>query len=204
MAATCWGLLLASALLLVASTLDLVGGQSNGDNVCTNHTDCYPPSFSNNSSVPTTLVECVESSCQCRDCFIRNASSGRCEVDEPCQQYDIALGECEDDRLSQRVAFLLSIFLSSTGAANFYIERFEFAVPQLLILVIVIVCAIVSKILQQFKERHNNCLAITSWITVIIVIVATLTIVAWWIADLVIFVQNDRSDGDDCPLDEDL
>ena len=31
--------------------------------------------------------------------------------------------DCQDDRPSQLTAFLLSFFLSSTGAANFYIGR---------------------------------------------------------------------------------
>lgn len=48
-------------------------------------------------------------------------STGRCRV---CSDYPFLNDECgTDNRQSQLTAFLLSFFLSSTGAANFYIGR---------------------------------------------------------------------------------
>ena len=38
-------------------------------------------------------------------------------------RYDRLDFECEDNRPKQLTAFLLALFLSSTGAANFYIGR---------------------------------------------------------------------------------
>ena len=54
----------------------------------------------------------------------RMASNGTC-VNVECKDvhYDQEDLECIDNRPKQLVAFLLSIFLSSCGAANFYIGR---------------------------------------------------------------------------------
>ncbi len=171
---------------------------------CINSTDCYPPGLPGGISIPESLVVCAEASCVCRDCFELNATSGLCQVDEPCQSYDIASQECDDDRRSQKIAFLLSVFLSCTGAANFYIERLELAIPQLLLLVVLFVCALVAKILHQFADREKLWLTVTAWVSAIVAILAAFTMLAWWIADMVIFLMNDRDDGDDCPLDGDL
>ena len=61
--------------------------------------------------------------CVCNECFMEDDSSGRCAT---CSEYlySINLTRCGvDNRPSQLTAFLLSLFLSSTGAANFYIGR---------------------------------------------------------------------------------
>lgn len=168
---------------------------------CSNNTDCYPPGL---RAIPDSLVECEAASCVCRSCFELNETSGRCQVDEPCQSYDDASRECDDDRRSQKIAFLLSVFLSCTGAANFYIERLELALPQLFILILLIVCSVLAKLFQHFADREKLCLTVTAWVTAIVAILAAFTTLAWWIADMVIFLQNDREDGDDCPLDSDL
>ena len=61
--------------------------------------------------------------CLCNDCF-EEASNGTCiEVECEDWRYDQQQLECDDDRPKQLTAFLLSFFLSSTGAANFYIGR---------------------------------------------------------------------------------
>ena len=48
---------------------------------------------------------------------------------------------CDDERRSQLVAFLLSIFLSGVGAANFYIGQNGLAGGQLAILAVLILVA---------------------------------------------------------------
>ena len=60
--------------------------------------------------------------CVCNDCFMR-ATNGTCRL---CQDYLYSDGQQQcvtDNRPSQLTAFLLSLFLSSTGAANFYIGQ---------------------------------------------------------------------------------
>lgn len=52
-----------------------------------------------------------------------NDSTGQCRV---CSDYSYRSNRSEcgtDNRQSQKTAFLLSLFLASTGAANFYIGR---------------------------------------------------------------------------------
>ena len=46
-------------------------------------------------------------------------------MDVECEDWTYNQNErkCDDDRPKQLTAFLLSLFLSSTGAANFYIGR---------------------------------------------------------------------------------
>ncbi len=52
-----------------------------------------------------------------------NGSTGLCSVCSD-YMYSPSLGQCSNDRRpSQLTAFLLSLFVSSTGAANFYIGR---------------------------------------------------------------------------------
>ena len=48
----------------------------------------------------------------------------RCEVNRnACNRYLTDTQECGDDRKSQKTALLLSVFLSASGAANFYIGQ---------------------------------------------------------------------------------
>lgn len=87
---------------------------------CQTNADCLPSGVSNISS---DLVSCVAGQCLCMDCFMSDDDSGRCRRcnDYP---YDPVLRICgRDDRPRQLTAFLLSLFLSSTGAANFYIGQ---------------------------------------------------------------------------------
>ena len=61
--------------------------------------------------------------CYCNDCF-DTGSYGTC-VDAECKDwhYNQEYLECDDNRPRQLTAFLLSFFISLTGAANFYIGR---------------------------------------------------------------------------------
>ena len=66
----------------------------------------------------TMIDECV-----CRDCYMLDGQSGRCTL---CSDYQASstTGQCgTDNRPRQLTAFLLSLFLSGTGAANFYIGQ---------------------------------------------------------------------------------
>ena len=86
---------------------------------CTMNSDCYPSQF---SIVPTVLIECSGGQCLCRECF--TLSNATCAVDSCLDYfYNQTIQECVDNRPSQLAAFLLSFFLSATGAANFHIDR---------------------------------------------------------------------------------
>jgi len=171
---------------------------------CTVSTDCYPPNFPLNATLPETYILCRSSECVCEQCFVPNQTSGRCQVDEPCQRYSVVNQQCVDDRRSQRTALLLSVFLSIAGVANFYIGRIEYAIPQLLLLVPLIAGVITSLYLRRFKDRDNVLVAVLSFVSAVTVVLVVLIILAWWIADVVIFAQNSRLDEDGCPLANDI
>ena len=66
----------------------------------------------------------VGGACECRQCFFRDSDSGKCTT---CEDYPYISSSrmCgSDNRQKQSTAILLSLFLSSTGAANFYIESY--------------------------------------------------------------------------------
>lgn len=176
---------------------------------CTQAVQCHPIGFAAGGvTVPPSLVNCSAGECVCNECFYFDSTSNRCAVDAPCRTYDTEEGTCKDHRRSQRTAFVLSVILSSTGAANFYIARYELAVPQLLVLLVLIIASCTGRLVQQFSEdktrTENVCVFCTAIVSLIIAVVAALIIVTWWIADMVIFIRNTRTDGDDCPLRENL
>jgi hypothetical protein len=75
--------------------------------------------------VTAYIMCCVgERKCECNDCFMLDPGSGKCFN---CSDYfyNVVNDSCATDfRQDQRRAFVLSFFLSSTGAANFYIESY--------------------------------------------------------------------------------
>ena len=86
---------------------------------CNVTSDCYPSSV---TIVPTVLIECSGGRCVCNECFERD--NGTCALNScPSYLYNQTIRECVDNRPSQLTTFLLSFFLSSTGAANFHIDR---------------------------------------------------------------------------------
>ena len=90
--------------------------------LCTFSSDCYPAGL-NGSSVPTKFINCSNQKCVCSDCFYAANSYKSCAY-QRCWEYDKTAQTCNDLRKDQRTAFLLSVFLSALGAANFYIEQY--------------------------------------------------------------------------------
>ena len=169
---------------------------------CTDQMDCLPEELSN-ASVASALVSCTAGECSCSSCFMRNGTSNTCYVQPPCTDYNTQTSSCVDTRQSQLTAFLLSFFLSWTGAANFYINQLGLAIPQLLIGILACCLGFIARIVQSVckdgEERNIFqvlCLCFLCIPTLLIPFIQ----LAWWIADLVIFVQNSRPDGRGCPL----
>lgn len=80
--------------------------------------------YNNNVCNWPILLYILTGSCVCSDCFMLDGQ-GQCSstlcID---YQYNNGSGVClPDNRPSQLTAFLLSLFLSSTGAANFFIGQ---------------------------------------------------------------------------------
>ena len=178
--------------------------------MCASQEECVPDEFRNSTGVPTgvptNLVDCIFGECICQDCFMVaevGSDVGRCTLRE-CREY--TRNGCEDDRRSQLTALLLSIFLSGVGAANFYIDRDGLAAGQLVLFLIILFssCAICFPLCciccGKDSEKKGILISIYFCLITIITILASLAQTAWWIADLVIFANNDREDGDSCPL----
>ena len=86
----------------------------------------------------------------CSDCFVRLHDV--CSVAE-CHSYQPSELECEDKRRSQKTAFLLSVFLSSVGAANFYIADHKIGKPAYIFTTFVLVLLLVYRIAGKFGEN---------------------------------------------------
>ena len=182
--------------------------------MCSNQTDCKPPSLSN-VPIPTDLISCQGGSCVCRQCFGRNSNNNTCRELAPCQRYNTVTLSCDDERRSQLVAMLLSLFLSEVGAANFYIARNDLAGGQLAIFLMSFLVICIASCPCCFlccckddsgeKTAFGFCLYIIAIVIgVVLALICALMMLAWWIADLVIFVQNTRLDGQNCMLRRDL
>ena len=139
----------------------------------------------------TGVCDCINSTC-----FILDASSNCCQLD-PCYRYLLDTGECEPLSKNRITAILLSVFLINFGAANFYIERYELAIPQIILGLFLCFFQVGSCAVAKTRDDDTSipciiCCSINSLLS--------LLFFAWWIADLVIFISNTRDDGRMCPL----
>ena len=91
-------------------------------NLCNTTDDCYPADLIVHQ-VPAVYINCSDNKCVCTGCFYSTNGYKSCGY-KRCWQYVAATHTCEDLRKDQRTAFLLSLFLSFVGAANFYIEQY--------------------------------------------------------------------------------
>ena len=171
---------------------------------CSDQTDCLPQSYINTTIVPLNVIDCISGQCICRDCF-EVSGSGGCTLRE-CRSYTVTDG-CEDDRRSQLIALLLSIFLAEVGAANFYIERNGLAAGQLVLFLIILLsscaacCPLCCICCSSESKSTGIFLSVYFCLLTVLIVLASLAQTAWWIADLVIFANNDRDDGDGCMLE---
>ena len=105
---------------------------------CSNNIDCLAENVT--SIVPSRYVECDGGVCVCTECFERD-DNGTCSIVSPgCYYFENS--ECVDNRRSQLVAFLLSLFLGEVGAANFYIGQNGLGAGQLVLFLstFIIIC----------------------------------------------------------------
>ena len=132
------------------------------------------------------------------ECFYYKSSTNFCQL-RNCWRFSAgnSSGECRQDLRRRTVALLLSIFLINFGAANFYIERYDLAVPQIILGLLLCFfqcgsCAVVRKRDDDTSPLCIFCCSVNSFLS--------LLFFAWWLADLIIFARNSRDDGDGCPL----
>lgn len=146
---------------------------------------------------------CTNGTCSCNDslpegCFEYSNSSNTCVLTE-CAVFLNGTEVCRIGRKSRTTALLLSIFLINFGAANFYVERYDFAVAQIVLGLLVCVLQFgacgATCARSDSDETSKPCIVLCSLNAVF-----SIAVFCWWIADLVIFSLNDRNDGDGCPL----
>lgn len=130
------------------------------------------------------------------DCFYYDAPDNFCRVRD-CWHFSNSSGECSEGPRERIVALLLSIFLINFGAANFYIERFDLAVPQIILGLMLCFfqfgsCAVASRRDDDTSKICIFCCSVNSFLSILFF--------SWWLADLIIFAMNSRDDGDGCPL----
>uniref|UniRef100_A0A1X7TA79 Uncharacterized protein n=1 Tax=Amphimedon queenslandica TaxID=400682 RepID=A0A1X7TA79_AMPQE len=101
-------------------------------NYCIQDKDCNPQIFNNQNL--SQYVQCShEGLCQCSSCFILNTTRNQCYTLPGCTLYDNVTRTCYDIRKRRTIAIIYAAALAIGGAANFYIERWELAIPQALI-----------------------------------------------------------------------
>ena len=160
--------------------------------------DCDSGNFSC-SEYPSVGL-CVNGSCYCNEttlgeCFFIS-SMNTCNL-TTCYHYIPEEMMCRKGTKSRTIAILLSVFLINFGAANFYIERFELAIPQIVMGLLLCFFQFGSCAVAAARDDDTSlpciiCCSLNSLIS--------LLFLAWWIADLVIFVTNTRTSRDGCPL----
>ena len=169
---------------------------------CVNHASCAPEELAN-QNISLSLIECAsDGQCICHDCFTLDSTINRCAVNPPCTNYDNYTHNCIDNRRSQLMAFLLASFLTISGAANFYIDRLEYAIPQLFIGITFTVLACLAHCLKvALEENENQKLIFISWSVMgILLVIFGLMLASWWLADLILFGTNKQVDGNGCQL----
>ena len=184
-------------LLLAAVACQAVGDDPTRDCSLRPGQSCYMDATSVGECNVTTGMCLCDVQPELGDCFILNSSSNYC-IDNPSICYNSHKnGTCRVGRRSRTVAILLSIFLLNFGAANFYIEQFALAIPQIILGLALCLfqfgsCAVAGTRDEDTSVPCIVCCSINS--------VISLTFLAWWIADLIIFATNSRLDGSGCPL----
>ena len=177
---------------------------------CEYNTDCTGVPIYNES----IYVRCSDGQCVCKTddyCFQYTPDSDYpCTILKTCNQYSRATDSCTNPNgYDWRTAFILALLLSGTGAANFYIGRYELAVPQLFILLsaLLIQFILIGIRLWARKKKVDEdgflcvfcCLAMV--LTAVLILIV-LTGITWWIVDVVLIYQNQRLDTNGCHLTE--
>ena len=184
---------------------------SQTNSACTESTDCLEYSVLNVST--TSLVRCRSSECECSsECFELNLTSKRCFLQtSQCYSYSLSDDTCHSTAPSWLTTFLLSLLIGTTGADNFYISRFDYAIPQLLLflsplcgcctLISYCICTAVISTKRNLRSISNCFHVMALSLSAIAAIVFPLITISWNMVDLVLLALNKRNDGNDCILD---
>ena len=180
---------------LVALTVVFFAASRAGG--CKQNRDCNPPELAN-ETIPPRFVSCSNNSCVCEVCFRVDSSTSPCLSLAPCQTYSD--GTCYDHHSKKQLwAVLFSVFVSWTGAANFYINRLDLAIPQMAIGVLILVFIAVQFVHRQILKK-KECGELLFYVCFAIAMLLCWVEIAWWIADVITFAMNKREDNFGCLL----
>ncbi|KAI6655068.1 TM2 domain-containing protein 3-like [Oopsacas minuta] len=177
---------------------------------CENRTVCLDSSILNGST--TSLVDCIDSECVClSECFELNLTSKSCFLQtSSCYLYSLSDDTCHSTAPSWVTAFILSLLFGTTGADNFYINRFDYAIPQLLLFLSPLCgcftlcsycyCAMFLSIRKNLRPI-SMCLNVTALILAsLAAIILPLITTSWNIFDIFMFGFNAHFDSNGCTL----
>ena len=200
--------LMTSSLYLLLLITTLFTSITTG--LCTNSTDCFNSTLLNVSYI--SLVQCTDSECVCTtECFLLNSTSGKCSLpDNRCYAYSPSDDSCHSSAPSWLTAVLLSLLVGTTGADNFYINRFEFAIPQLLLFLSPLCgcfafcsySACAAFLYSRRNLRHiSNCINLMALILAsLAAIIFPLTTLSWNLYDIFKIGFNTQLDNNGCVL----
>eukprot|EP00731_Ephydatia_muelleri_P006841 Em0003g1089a len=180
-------------------------------NLCNTTDDCYPADLIVHQ-VPAVYINCSDNKCVCTGCFYSTNGYKSCGY-KRCWQYVAATHTCEDLRKDQRTAFLLSLFLSFVGAANFYIEQYTLGGLQLAFLVLMPIIIPAIWLIYVFIMLGTSAVCDWSndvdtiagyWPLIVSFVLWAMVILMWWVADIVTFAEDLRASGNGCPLRHNL
>ena len=179
---------------------------------CNTHQNCTQTLLNTNAT--NQSVECILNRCQCTDCFTfndnTNSSTDTCVLNAQCYKYAFSVGRCESTARRKLTALLLQVFIGVVGAANFYIGRIDLGMGQLFLFIILIILPGVTEIFHCRLEsslkgnsdnsKHQISLILIISILSIITIFVGSFVFTWWLADVIIFATNTRTDLNGCTL----
>ena len=103
--------------------------------------------------------------------------------------------KCNYKRKKQSVAFFLETFLSY-GAGHFYAENYQFAVPKLFFWLICYCLFIFLRVVTKSNEENNTTALIISLLACLFLT----GMLAWQIADIIMYGTNFYQDGNGIAL----
>ena len=192
-----WLLVVGGFILLSVARCDL--NQNVTDCSDRSANVCSDFSFVGKCNETTGVCNCdLYNGTEPTDCFYNNPAENFCTIRD-CYHFFNSSGRCREGSRSRLTALLLSLFLINFGAANFYIERFDLAVPQIILGLLLCVFQFGSCALSGKRDSDDPprpaciiCCGINSFLSLLFLF--------WWITDLIFFATNSRDDGDGCPL----
>lgn len=158
----------------------------------------------------SSLVECRNGGCICLTPCLHLFNNTCRKSDDACYYFEENTSNCVSNNRSWSTALILSILLAPTGAANFYIYRYEYAIPQILLFLSPILgfllcmanCIFISALSVKSKSKFliHSLAYLSLFIFGFIGFSIPLITLCWNIYDVIVFSLNNRLDSNGCTL----